>query len=489
MKKRFYQFLLYTFFTTTCLFAQQNIQILDLVTQEPISEVLVYDDRQQIQEVSDDNGQITIEKLDASTLLLFQHAAYQLKKTSFADIAAEDFTVFLEKTNILLPEMMVTANRIREKRFEITNRIQTIKATQIVQNNSGTSADLLDKAGNVFVQKSQAGGGSPIIRGLEANKILIVLDGIRMNNAIYRGGHLQNVITIDPMMLEKIEVIYGPGSVIYGSDALGGVMHFTTKKPKLSKDSISIFKGNTYLRYTSANKGTSLHVDFNWGFKKWASLTSVTHSQFGDLRIGSQRSSDYTTWGLRPEYIDQINEQDTILQNDNPLILRQTGYHQTDFLQKFFYQLSPHQQLNINLQYSTTSNIPRFDRLNDYSNEQLKFSEWNYGPQDRTLFSLQFVDEKDRRFHENITWTTAFQQIEESRLKRKYQSTTRSSQIEKVNVFSINGDAVKSFSKKHRLQYGIEVTLNKVKSTAFEEDVNASENKNMIRLGESLSYL
>ena len=76
------------------------------------------------------------------------------------------------------------------------------------------------------MQKSQSGGGSPLIRGFEANRVLLVIDGVRMNNAIYRSGHVHNAISIDANSLERTEVIFGPSSVGYGSDALGGVIHF-----------------------------------------------------------------------------------------------------------------------------------------------------------------------------------------------------------------------------------------------------------------------
>jgi len=457
---------------STCVLGQDmTITIVDAETNAPIPEVFVYNQQQTIQEISDNKGQIVVEGLKNADVLLFQHAAYTLLYDTLVNIAARQFKVELQPTNIVLPEMMVTANRVREKRFEITNKVNSIAAEQIIQNNTGTAADLLSKAGNVFVQKSQSGGGSPVIRGLEANKILIVLDGVRMNNAIYRGGHVQNVITIDPMMLEKIEVVYGPGSVIYGSDALGGVMHFQTKKPQLANTDTSRLKSNLYTRFSSANKGTSVHLDFHSSFKKFASLTSLTYSKFGDSRIGQNRSGKYPNWGLMPEYIDQIEGQDSILQNDEPYVLRPTGYNQTDLLQKFRLKINQHQDLLLNLQYSKTSNIPRFDRLNDYSDGQLKFAEWHYGPQERLLLSLEFVDTKQRKMHESITYTAAFQQIEESRIKRKYQSSTRSTQIESVDVWSFNADAVKSFSPKHRLQYGAEFTLNNVQSTAFDEDI------------------
>jgi len=86
---------------------------------------------------------------------------------------------------------------------------------EISSSNPQTTADVLQKSGELFVQKSQQGGGSPIIRGFETNKILLMLDGIRMNNAIYRGGHLQNIIMTDPNSMKRIEIVYGPGSVIY----------------------------------------------------------------------------------------------------------------------------------------------------------------------------------------------------------------------------------------------------------------------------------
>ena len=133
-----------------------------------------------------------------------------------------------------LNEIVVSASRFEEKRANVPQQMMMIKQKDIKFLSQPTSAELLQSSGQVLVQKSQLGGGSPILRGFEANKVLLVVDGIRMNNAIYRGGHLQNIISIDNSMLEKVEVIYGPGSVVYGSDALGGVIHFHTLKPQLS---------------------------------------------------------------------------------------------------------------------------------------------------------------------------------------------------------------------------------------------------------------
>jgi hemoglobin/transferrin/lactoferrin receptor protein len=133
-----------------------------------------------------------------------------------------------------LDEVIIYSNKFAERKKNIVQKIDVIQAQQIAQLNTQNMGDLLSNTGNVFVQKSQQGGSSPIIRGFEASRVLLVVDGIRMNNAIYRAGHLQNVITVDQNMLERVEVLYGPASTLYGSDALGGVVHMRTKMPRLS---------------------------------------------------------------------------------------------------------------------------------------------------------------------------------------------------------------------------------------------------------------
>ncbi|NJK83238.1 MAG: TonB-dependent receptor plug domain-containing protein [Saprospiraceae bacterium] len=157
---------------------------------------------------------------------------------------------------------------------------------------------------NVYVQKSQMGGGSPVIRGFEANKILLVVDGVRMNNAIYRSGHLQNVITIDPTILEQIEVIYGPGSLLYGSDALGGVVHLRSRMPQLQLGKENNTDLNYVARYATANNERAFHLDYNYARNRWASLTSISYYDFDDLRAGSKRTNEFPDFGKRLFFVE-----------------------------------------------------------------------------------------------------------------------------------------------------------------------------------------
>ena len=115
-----------------------------------------------------------------------------------------------------------------------------------------------------------------------------------MNNAIYRAGHLQNIITLDNNVLERAEILFGPSSTVYGSDALGGVIHFYTRNPELAKAGEGLkFGGNAFARYGSANNEMTGHVDFTLAGQKFGSLTSFTFSDFGDLRsVDLRRAAD-----------------------------------------------------------------------------------------------------------------------------------------------------------------------------------------------------
>jgi len=209
--------------------AQNNLIFVDYDTNQPIENVTVFSKYQQFYATSNKEGKLSIPALADSIILTIQHISYFSEEYTYESITQKKF-VRLIKKSIELNELVVAVSKKEERLSQVSNKVSVLPAKALTLSNSQTSADFLTETGNVYIQKSQMGGGSPIIRGFEANKVLIVVDGIKLNNAIYRGGHLQNVITIDPSILSSTEVVYGPGSLIYGSDAIGGVMHFITKR-------------------------------------------------------------------------------------------------------------------------------------------------------------------------------------------------------------------------------------------------------------------
>ncbi len=384
------------------------------------------------------------------------------------------FNSFAQTDTTRLPVNLDEVNIVAQKFLAKTttgSQIQLITNAQIAQRNPMNAADMLLQTGNVFVQKSQGGGGSPVLRGFESSRVLIVVDGVRMNNAIYRVGHLQNVLRIDPSMLERAEVMFGPSSLIYGSDALGGVMHFQSRNPELSGAKNWLVKPAAYVRYGSATGERTAHVDVSAGNRRLGFLTSVTYANFGDLVQGNRRRDAYPNFGKLLQYVERANNEDVVVNNANPNRQVGSAYHQLDLLQKVLFRPSDGVQHTLNVQYSTTGNVPRYDRLTEVASGKPRFAEWYYGPESRLLTAYNLTLSRPTTVYDRAMLTVAYQDIAESRISRRLAAASRSEQIEQVGVWSINADLQKQAGK-HLIQYGVEATYNKVNSTA--RNVNAT---------------
>ena len=370
-----------------------------------------------------------------------------------------------------LDEITVAPNKFDEKLKNVAQPVRIISRNEIRFVNASSSADLLQQSGQVLVQKSQQGGGSPIIRGFEANKVLIVMDGVRMNNLIYRGGHLQNIITTDNSMFQSVEVLLGPGSVVYGSDALGGVMVLNTLKPVLSTSGKTRVTGNAFIRAGTAAEELSEHVDINIGGKNLASVTGITYSNFQDLKRGKKGSTIYAPNYQSSFEVFRVGDTDSMVDRPGSVIQFNSEYRQIDVLQKFLYSPKSTQTHLLNLQYSTSSKVPRYDRtsLIAASGKPVN-AEWYYGPQKRLLTAYSFSNSIATKVYDKMIFGMAFQNVEESRHDRRFNSRKLNNRIENVNVYTANLDFQK-FKNRFELRYGIDFSLSTVKSTAYSNDV------------------
>lgn len=378
-------------------------------------------------------------------------------------------------------EVTVSANRQEEQIMTVPQSVCTINADRIAGSNPQTTADMLVSDGRLTVQKSQQGGGSPSIRGFESSRVLLSVDGIRMNNLIYRGGHLQNIITIDPSIIDRAEVLYGPASVSHGSDALGGVISFRTKNPVLATSASPVFfTGNAFSRYGSANEETTWHADFNIGGRKFASFTSLSYSRFGDLRAG-RNSNPFMKkddgYIHRHYSVVHTDGKDVLVPNNKGYKQIGSGYQQYDLMQKFLYRASDRIDHLFNFQFSNTGDIPRYDRLTDMKGDKPKFAEWYYGPQQR-LLGAYTLNATDCLGADHASLTVAYQNIRESRHNRKLNDAWLGSRKEKVDIVSLTTDWVR-YTGDHRIHAGIDGSLQFLKSTAFRTDINTGEHKTL----------
>lgn len=448
----------------------QVIKVLDKDTQLPVEFATLMSENPKSFLTTGENGMVDISGMKGSLLIEFRSLGYQTKRLTYDEIIDRGLVVKLTATAIEIEDIVIAATRSGRNAGNIPQSIRSIGVKEISFQNPQTAADMLGITGEVFIQKSQQGGGSPMIRGFAANRLLYVVDGVRMNTAIFRGGNLHNVISLDPLILEKTEVLFGPGSVMYGSDAVGGVMSFQTIKPLYNPSDSAQYFGKAMTRYSSANNELTGHVHFGWGKKRWGTMSSITYSDYGDLQMGRYGPEEY----LRYQYVQTEKGIDKVVSNENPMLQVPSGYKQLNVMQKVRYQPSDKLSFEYGFHYSGTSKFSRYDRLIESgSNGTPRSAEWYYGPQKWLMNQFSIHHRENKLLYDNLSIRIAHQFSEESRFDRGFSGPSRyrlRSNIEDVHAFSVNSDFEK-LKGKHTLNYGIEYILNRVNSNGSAIDI------------------
>ena len=369
-----------------------------------------------------------------------------------------------QQDTITLDEPLISATRTESRRSQTAQHIQSLNQRQIAQLNAQTTADLLQFSGAVFVQRSQQGGASPVMRGFEASRVLLVADGVRMNNAVYRSGHLHNIITVDNAALSRVEMLFGPASNMYGSDALGGVIYMKTKDPALSTGDRVAVGTNAFVRYGTANQEKTAHLDLSVGGKRLGVLASLTYSDFGDLRMGRNKTFG-NLFGERPFYAERRDGRDTLIPNPDPLVQRFSGYKQYDGMVKALWRPNLRHSHTLNLQYNGASEIPRYDRLTDPAITGLRFAEWYYEPQSRAMAAYSWRG-LELGWFDQAQATLSYQQLAEGRVNRRFGNNNLQRRVDTINVWGFTFDAIRRLSGSHQIQIGLDAQYNAVNARA-----------------------
>ena len=437
----------------------QSVTVVDATTGKGIAQVTVSGASNS--ESTDAQGIVDLGAFSKADTLLFQHLSYHPRFLEYAEVLAAEVIELQGKAYSIDP-VVISANKWEQYEERVADQITFVTPKDISFNNSATSADVLSSTGEVYVQKSQLGGGSPMIRGFSANRVLIVVDGVRMNNAIYRSGNLQNVINIDPNAIRVAEVIHGPGAMTYGSDAIGGVMDFHTYDPEFRNDTNTLISGGAMARFASATEEESFNTRINASWEKVALMGSYSFTSFGNPVMGSNGPDEY----LRNWYVSTVNGVDTVLQNSDPKKQLGNAYDMEHFIGKL--RLKPHTEWDVlvSAYHSATSDIPRYDRLIQTSDGEPRFALWEYGPQKWTMFSARIEHRRDSGLWNNARLTVAHQTYDESRFDTGFKDSDRRERFESVRGLWANVDFEKDLAEESQLFYGLESVSNRVSSGA-----------------------
>ncbi len=243
----------------------QTVTVIGVEDGKPVADVAVYNETRTVFCYTSQKGKANLSEFTGGQPVYFQHFSFERVSYTLDELKKAGWIVKLTTKTFEVEEFIVSANRWEQKSDEVPNYISTVTLPSVRIQNPQTTADLVSLSGDVFVQKSQLGGGSPMLRGFATNRVLIVIDGVRLNNAIYREGNIQNIISLDPAVIDRTEIIFGPGATMYGSDALGGIMDFHTKRALYSTGDSAYYKAEALARYSTATKEQTYHARFQCG--------------------------------------------------------------------------------------------------------------------------------------------------------------------------------------------------------------------------------
>jgi hemoglobin/transferrin/lactoferrin receptor protein len=185
--------------------------------------------------------------------------------------------------------------------------------------------------------------------------------------------------------------------------------------------------------------------------------------------------SMHNEYATRPEYIDRISGLDSIVPNDNINRQRFSGYNQLNFIAKIKQQFTKDVDWTLSFYISRTGDVPRYGRLLQYRNDQLRFAEWYYQPQQWIMNSLELNFNAKTKIYDQSSYTLAYQNVREGRNDREYRDEWLQQREENVNIFSLNADYDKALRWNNFIFYGLEFVYNDVVSTGIKENISNGE--------------
>ncbi|MEL6589033.1 MAG: TonB-dependent receptor [Bacteroidota bacterium] len=300
--------------------------------------------------------------------------------------------------------------------------VSVLLSPQIEQLSARSTPELLASIPGLWMQKTNHGGGSPFVRGLTGNQSLLMIDGIRLNNSTFRYGPNQYLNTIDPWNIERVEVIRGGGSVQYGSDALGGLVHIISQKPQFSKQGTQ-FHGQLIGKWMSHDMEKSGRVNIEVQSPRLALRLGASYKDFGDLLAGGDQGFEAPS-----------------------------GYteYDGDFMARI--KLQDRQLLTFAYQGVEQRNVGRYDQV-----AQRGYEIYEFEPQRRQLMYARWQLDTDRAIFSRLRLTLSQQSSLEGRHKRRENAEIESFEEDKVATRGINLEINSALSPNWQASSGIEM--------------------------------
>lgn len=358
---------------------------------------------------------------------------------------ADTMRIRLRPAPVRVDERVVVAGRLSERRADVPRSTSIVTRDEMAQRGRSTAPDALMDSAGVLVQKTNMGAGSPYIRGLMGNQVLVLVDGIRLNNATYRYGPNQYLGTIDPGAIDRIEVVRGPGSVLYGSDAIGGVVSIDTRRPVFTTTGRSAHIDGRVMAVAGSPEQL-LRTDVTLASQSLSVRAGIAGHRTEDLRTG-QPAVTLTPSGFREGAADAALE----------------------------WQASARQRISVTLQTHRQGDVPRWDQV-----VQRGFARYDFDPQARHLGVLRYAVQGGR-WADMFSIALVRQQTEEGRFLRRQGASVETQERDTVQTTAVVADGRKHLRPQLVVQAGAEMYHDRVGSRRT--DVNLLSQATSTRRG------
>ena len=421
----------------------QSIQgiITDQQSNEPIADVHVQLVNSKVGSITDMDGKFVLDGfvMDSARIRISAIGYTTIEQTVSSN--NKEVQVRLAPSVILLNNAVtVTAQRTERLTFDVPESITSVSRVQIEQQAPRSTPEALMNETGVWIQKTNHGGGSPIIRGLVGNQVLLLVDGIRLNNATYRYGPNQYLSTIDPGLIERIEATRGSGSVLYGSDALGGVVQIISKTPSFSSTGFHV-GGKATGKWMSGGMEQSARTEVDLANKQIAFLGGFSARNFGDILAGGDLGT-----------------------------LTPTGYYERSGDAKLLVRTGASGILTAAFQHLTQHHVPRYDQVT-----QGGYSFYNFDPQVRQLSYLRWEHSSENPWIQSFKVTGSLNRSMEGIHSQKNNSSDIKKQLDEVNTMGLIAEVISHPKSNWHAQSGVEYYFDKVNSEAFVLNTTTNE--------------
>lgn len=391
--------------------------------------------------LSGPDGRFVLPHDGGSARLRFQAAGFELHESTL-DADADVVIELRRRTLRLHDNVHVVAEREPRASHESARTVTVASQADLEARFPRTTAEALMELSQVFVQKTNHGGGSPFLRGLAGNHVLLLVDGVRLNNSTYRYGPNQYLATVDALGLERIEVQRGVGSVLHGSDALGGVVSLSTQHPRFTSGGYALH-GSLDGKLASADQEASARAAVELAGPRAAMRASFALRDYGDLRAGGALGVEAPS-GYREHLADA--QARVRLGTQGVLTVTFQNVHQDD--------------------------VPRFDQV-----RQRGFSRWAFDPQARRLAYVQFGRSLVSSPFESLSISASWQRSDESRVRQQVGSGVR---VDERDVVDTRGVSLELRTRRRsglRLVTGGEFYDDGVRSRRVDTDTLSGETR------------